>query len=411
MKAKKIGILNFPGHMNHGANLTAHALQKILHLNGYNACNLHLHCNPQIYKIAKYTDFADAYIKMTETLAYSNGQMQAFNDQFDTFITGSDQVWRYDQTGDFSWKEFLAPSFFLSFAQAGKRRISMAASFGTDHFDAPDHVLSMVKEELSRFSAISVREPEGQALVYKLSGLDSKLLIDPVFYLNREYWNKLINNEKSPCNKSYVAHASLYIATPVERFLKANRQYESINLLQGNTIEWLHCIRDAKFVLTDSFHVLCFCLIFGTPFACISRPDQGLSRFNSLAKQLNFDKKRIINSDTCSDITAQLENIMQQGINWQLVYSQITQRTQEAVHWLRNALDSSPAPWKGSDFKMSSRSLDRKDALKNAQYRHRQLLQRRHKLYQLILKISPIKLQFIKSRVNNIQILLNKLSW
>ena len=130
----RIGILNFAGHLNHGANLTAYALQRIFTLWGHKAQNLHLHCNPASQKWDVFTKFADENISLSSRCAAGVGGMQKFNADYDAFVVGSDQVWREaNETSPYwTWKTPQYACYHLAFAAPGKRRIAVSASFGND---------------------------------------------------------------------------------------------------------------------------------------------------------------------------------------------------------------------------------------------------------------------------------------
>ncbi|WP_175058047.1 polysaccharide pyruvyl transferase family protein [Escherichia coli] len=52
--------------------------------------------------------------------------------------------------------------------------------------------------------------------------------------------------------------------------------------------EWLSNIKNANFVITDSFHCVCFCLLFQKEFLCCVNESRGLSRLQSLLGMLEL---------------------------------------------------------------------------------------------------------------------------
>ena len=77
---------------------------------------------------------------------------------FDAFIVGSDQVWRRLYMPDI-YREYL------SFAEGWNvRRISYAASFGTEEWEYSPLETTECRRLLQKFDAVSVREASGVSL-------------------------------------------------------------------------------------------------------------------------------------------------------------------------------------------------------------------------------------------------------
>ncbi|MDE6108851.1 MAG: polysaccharide pyruvyl transferase family protein [Muribaculaceae bacterium] len=112
----------------------------------------------------------------------------------DVFIVGSDQIWNPQ------FRNGSDPTFFLEFGDPRTRRISYAASFGVDSVDVS--LLGSLRDHLSGFSKISVRESAAQRIVGGDLGLATPdLVLDPVFLQPREYWDGLADEASGsvPC--------------------------------------------------------------------------------------------------------------------------------------------------------------------------------------------------------------------
>ncbi|WP_277750323.1 polysaccharide pyruvyl transferase family protein [Pseudoalteromonas phenolica] len=104
-----------------------------------------------------------------------------------------------------------------------------------------------------------------------------------------------------------------------------NIQSISDGNLNGKTIsmyEWLGNIKNAEFVVTDSFHGCVFCIIFNTPFACILNEERGKDRFTSLLKQFGLES-RLLNSQ-----------FIDTDIDWESVNKKINKLQDEAKRFL-----------------------------------------------------------------------------
>ena len=61
--------------------------------------------------------------------------------------------------------------------------------------------------------------------------------------------------------------------------------------------KWLKGFKDAKFVLTDSFHGMVFAIIYRKPFAVIANKKRGVARFTSLLSAIGLEDRLFFESD------------------------------------------------------------------------------------------------------------------
>lgn len=101
--------------------------------------------NPQRH----FEQFREEHLKMSPTIYHSYYELLNNPPEADVYITGSDQVWHDPYTLN------TAKGWFLQFGSNKVKRISYAASIGR----TPNRKeLSLFRQFLSRFDAISVRE-------------------------------------------------------------------------------------------------------------------------------------------------------------------------------------------------------------------------------------------------------------
>lgn len=409
----RVGILNFPGHMNQGANLTSYALQRIVKGMGYEVANLHLHDNYVMEKIPNYTDFSDSYISMTSDEAWGEYGMQQFNRYFDVFIVGSDQVWRHiEGESMFAWKTLHEFCFYLGFAKPGKRRIAMAASFGRDDYSASAIVRKRCAEELKRFAAVSVREKSAINLVKNIADVKVEQVVDPVFYLSADDWNEFATPANEEHKGKFIAYNSFFsreTIAEIERGLPGGERL--VSLLAGNTAEWLGNIRDARFVISDSYHVCCFCLIFGTPFAALSCKNQGKVRFDELAEHFGFSPSRIINTEEVQDIPTAIREVMNLPHDPQPIWEKIAQSKEISYNWLKNALTAPIPEWSGSPFRKAGILDILKEKLRNQQYKSRKRILLKYYVSMLLYYTCPFKRRKIREKYRKYNWIKHHLSW
>ena len=331
------GILNFWHTNNYGALLTCYALQTIIKRQKKTVRVINY--LPDFWKgrfngnISE--DFSQKYLDLTN-LYTTSGELKKLNEQTKTFICGSDQIWRYRYIRN-NGKDVYA----LSFANASAKKIAYAASFGTNIFEGNDEETLNFKYNLQRFNYISVREQNGVDICKKIFNVQATHVLDPVFLLEQKDWDELSQNANNKDKNDLVSYLinkddiSAQIISFAEQKLQTkifNFDDAYTNKKQHLSVEdFLYKIKNCKFFITDSFHGLCFAIIFNKPFVCIINKERGESRFTSLANLLQIED-RMISS------VSELENLSFQ-CDFKKINSILKQQKDFSIQWLINALN------------------------------------------------------------------------
>ncbi|MCC8107088.1 MAG: polysaccharide pyruvyl transferase family protein [Clostridiales bacterium] len=196
-------------------------------------------------------------------------ELGMLNNQYDIFVTGSDQVWNLECSGE-DW------SYFLDFAEDEKRN-SYAASFGSSTAGITNK--EQMKQLLRNYSHISVREESGYRIISELLGKRVPVVLDPVFLLEKEEWKELFDlsfEEKYVLVYEVLAGDKLFDQAKTyakSKGLKVicitstNRVRQGAKVVKSaGPIEWLRLFAGASYVFTNSFHGLAFSLIFEKQF-------------------------------------------------------------------------------------------------------------------------------------------------
>jgi len=325
-KKKNVALLNLFYTRNYGAILTAYALQTVLLHLDYNPCLI-----KKTYQLST-KDFLDPFYTFETENLYTTDDilhpvfLNFLNESYDKFIVGSDQVWRFEYTGD-DYK-----SYFLSFVAKEKKKIAYAASFGLDHWDGPERIRQEVQEYLKNFTAISVREKNGVNVCRNTFSVEAKALFDPVFLLSQEDWNNILQKTNIDLSSSCVVY--ILDRTPeTETLLESlSKRFSLFNLNDKMSVyDFLKSIQTAKQIVTDSFHGLCFSIIFQKDFLCLCNENRGGDRFTSLLSDLKLmDRLFYKAEDICWDKLA--------PINYTRVNAIIEQKRQEGIAFLKQSL-------------------------------------------------------------------------
>ncbi len=194
-------------------------------------------------------------------------------------IIGSDQVWNRDITTD------LRLSYFLNFAKDTKR-ISLASSFGKSEWNESPEYTELVKRELEKFTAVSVREDSGVRICKEVFGINAVHVVDPTlglydfseFIINQPLKNEIfeffILRDKTSCQiKSRI---SSLLELPIH---SENRISSRLSM---SPVHWLNNIYNSKFIIASSFHGLALSLIYHKQFIVLCADKKKFTRLESL---------------------------------------------------------------------------------------------------------------------------------
>lgn len=338
----KIAILTLPLHTNYGGILQAYALQTVLQRMGHESYVIQREFRKDImwwkfplqlahrlvYRIVsgrKVDFFSEVKWNRNQsvieryTQEFINRHIRAYQirkiadikeKDFDTIVVGSDQIWRPKY---YRLHYKYIEDAFLSFTKKWNiKRISYAASFGTDEWEYNEVETQKCGEMLRKFDAVSVRELSGLELCRKYLGRnDAKWVLDPTMLLNKEDYERLIPKDtKAPGDlMCYVLDTNEEINNLIARIAQENdmkvfqaaSDVDNVSLpiekrIQPPVESWLPGFRDAKLVITDSFHACVFSILFRKPFVVIGNKNRGYSRFESLLKLFGLEERLIENA-------------------------------------------------------------------------------------------------------------------
>ena len=208
-------------------------------------------------------------------------------------VVGSDQVWRPSYSTD----SLLI--YFLAFINEDIKKVSYAASFGNDYWDLGEEETQALILEMKKFEAVSVREKSGVEICKNIFSIDAAHVLDPTLLIGREFFDSIIGSGKTESQGDIVFY-KLDIGNEFEEFignisqqlgLSTKNIYYSSN---GQTKtyykvkDWLSYIKNSTLVVTDSFHCVCFAILFEKPFLYYPNESRGLTRLESLLTQLEL---------------------------------------------------------------------------------------------------------------------------
>lgn len=334
---------------NYGAILTYYAIYKLLENQGY---KVGMACRPND---EKRTDDSSAFLlKHVKTVAKTRTYYKHYSWMSDMILLGSDQVWNYSLFGKGNNDEF-----FLDFCDENTKKVSYASSYGMNYLTTYKGFQSkypLHNKLMKRFDAISVRETDGVDISKREFDVQAEHVLDPVFLLDTSIYEELakdaVNTHESPYLVSYFLTAS----EQFNNLLQFTSDYLSLSMVNMGTgernlieeqskktiggccqdltvEEWINNIKNSEFVVTDSYHCMCFSLILRKNFVIIQKA-WGLSRITSLLELLGLEDRRIESFDEIKQKTYLLE----QSIDYDEVHLKLHKKTAESLSWLNEAI-------------------------------------------------------------------------
>ena len=346
-----VGIVGWWYGKNYGSALTYYALHEVVEDMGYDTLMLEWPWKKKPFPpISK--NFVREFAKKhyNESAQYTFDEYPSLNNHIGTFIAGSDQLWNYWDSKD------MGNYYMLDFVRNDRRKISYATSFGHPIYPAPINICEKQAELLKTFYAISVREDDGVKICRDCFGVKATQVWDPVFLCDKSKYIGLINEVNISENKPYLLayvlspdtekgkklteiakalNLELVIILDGQTDLEKNKQQLGIDNVKNNIgiEEWLAYIYNASYVITDSFHGICFSIIFEKQFTCILNKARGVSRFNTLLGKLHLESFAV---DEVAKISAQ--NVTNQTIDYDLVRNILKTEVKRSYDWLKSAL-------------------------------------------------------------------------
>lgn len=223
-------------------------------------------------RLSRFLKFQKRELNLTHCFITKRGFRKHVSD-FDVYISGSDQIWNPKITLG------LCPSYCLDFVSTDKRKIAYAPSFGT--YGLKHAHFERVARLVSSYARLSVRETEGCELLGEILGRRVPRLIDPTFLLTPEEWGAvavpgtrrkryilLYIMQADETVYSYARRLKELLGCPLVEISRYGTRHSFVDetIVDAGPNEFLGLFRDAEFVCTNSFHGLCFSLIFTKRF-------------------------------------------------------------------------------------------------------------------------------------------------
>lgn len=351
-----VGIVGLWYGLNYGSILTYYALNKVITDMGYQCLMVNKPIELWDKRFEDRNSVANRFIYKhcyVSNIRKSWKDWNELSDHCDCFVVGSDVVWNYSICG----KE-AGHFFFLDFVKNSKKKIAYASSLGSGISDNYEYE-TLAKYYLHRFDYISVREHSAKNLVKQHYDVEAEQVLDPVFLCDKNHYLRVISDsdvsEDIPFLTSYFLGPSVQKRNLILNICDTlHLDYRNLNnpnvntevlekrlglkIMQDVTVEnWLYYIKNCNFYVGDSFHGLCFSLIFEKPFiVMIDKNLPSRTRFDTLLSLTGLED-RMVYLDVKKE---QIDEILKKDIDYVEVWRKLDEHKKRSLEWLQKALKS-----------------------------------------------------------------------
>lgn len=284
----------------------------------------------------------------------SSKSLKNFAKKYNLVVTGSDQVWHPIINKTHLW------FFTLNFASKDTKRIAYAPSLGVDELSKEQG--ETFRNLLQNMDFISLREDSGVKAIQPLVDKPVSLVLDPTLLVGRSLWDKVIDENKVLQDEDYclcyllgtnqkhreiceiVAKKLNLKILNFAHFKAYNKGDESLSgekLYDVSPTEFIGLIKNAKFVVTDSFHCSVFSMMYHVPFMTLLRFQKSDSlstntRIYSMLQQFGLGNRILDNEE-------KIDELLQAPIDFNDVEKILGQKREQSNTYLDKALQDEKA--------------------------------------------------------------------
>ena len=200
---------------------------------------------------------------------------------------------------------------------------------------------------MKSFNCIFVREKSGKDFVLENYNLNSRVVLDPTFLLNKEYWIRFSNK----ASIKYQNYVLIYVMETCDNLINSAIKYafkhnldmvilgnvkkfecEDINIHWLDDLdpyEFVNYIANASTVFTTSFHGMCFSINLNIEFyfELSNQKRNNNFRLIDLSKKFNLQSQEIYS-----------DNLKENKINWCKVNDILELEREKSVSLLKNSI-------------------------------------------------------------------------
>ena len=215
--------------------------------------------------------FKDKYFFPYATIYTGYNELVGGVQKYTTVLVGSDQVWL--PAG------YASKFYNLMFVPDEIAKVSYASSFGVSNI--PSYHLKEAKYFLNRMNYISVREIRGKEIVESISDNKAKVVVDPTMLIDRAIWEKMCvpicekngyifcyflgkrrEGREQAIKLKKETGLKIIVLKHLDGYIEEDDSFGDEAPFDVGPEKFISYIKNATYVLTDSFHGTVFSILF-----------------------------------------------------------------------------------------------------------------------------------------------------
>lgn len=200
--------------------------------------------------------------------------------------------------------------------------------------------MANITNYLKDFNKITVRENDGVRILRE-NGVLGEQVLDPTLLLDINDWNLVMESIDLPNeyillyqvnhNKDLCKNADAFAKRKGMKLIRVTNDMSEIFWGEGFTYlptpaQFLYIIKNAKYVITDSFHGTCFCINFNKNFIDVL-PENHSQRNRSVLEFFNLTDRIIVGDKF---------DLVEKGIDWSKVNNILIEQREISMEKLNN---------------------------------------------------------------------------
>lgn len=279
--------------------------------------------------------YNEEFIKTKKVYTSKNFNDIIEDEDINGFVCGSDTIFCIDEFG-------IDDGYYANYdCMKNGYSISYAASFGDSHFD--ENSYKVLNERLQNFKALGIREQWMVPYLKEHTNVEVKKVLDPTLLLEQKDYDKITYPERLEKEKYVLLYArrrndkmTAYadkIAKEngwkvIDISLQATNADRHRMFYEAGVEEFLALVRDAEFVVTNSFHGMIFSVQFRKDFVIFSR-EQCNIKIAELMELFNLSDRILVNGDES----------FREKIDYKDVFARIQPEKEKSIKYLKENLE------------------------------------------------------------------------
>ncbi len=297
-------------------------------------------------KQIKFNNFIKENLKVSDPFFYIEDIKKYLErNNIHNLLVGSDQVWNPQKE--------LDPVYFLDFGNGFHKNAYGPSLCDKFYMEKYGYRLKSMQNLLNDFDIIAVRENSGKEILTQYIDKEIQVVLDPVFLLPKSFWCNLAENSTIKLNQKYILIYCLGDTKQCENLVnnlfpqmesnlkiiyiaheeKHDYPHQWIKINYVGPYEFLYLIKNAEYVICDSFHATAFSIIFQIDFLTVpsirKNFQTSMSRVTDLLKQFNLQSRYIEGNFSAYE-----------RINYQGIINQMYDKREKSLATLCKILES-----------------------------------------------------------------------